>query len=102
MSATTDYIKLLALPNGQFSDTVWIARVVNKPDPAGAGDRVCYVIQFDPMKGTAAPRKLKLWASDISLSQDGESYRELLRNRIADWLRTDAGSHKSWPNWFRA
>jgi Protein of unknown function DUF262 len=92
MSATTDYIKLLALPSGRFQNTDWTARVVNKPDPAGTGDRVCYVLQFDPLNETECPRKLKLWASDIGLNLDDASYHNLLMKRITEWLETGAQS----------
>jgi hypothetical protein len=89
MSTVPDYLRLLALPAGQFRNTNWRARVTNTPDPSGSGDRVCYNIRFEPLSGLSEPRDLKLWASDVGLNLDGESYRELLLDSVEKWLRTN-------------
>ncbi len=94
MSTVDDYLRLLAFPSGQFRETNWRGRVINKPDTSGSDDRVCYIIQFEPLQGTLqgtkSPRRLKLWASDFGLSQNGKGYRRLLLDKAEEWLRTNA------------
>lgn len=88
MSTATDYLRLLALPSGPFRDTNWNAHVANRPVPINS-DRIFFLIEFSSIDDSEAPRYLKLWASDVGLNLDDESYRKLVLDKIEDWLRTN-------------